>query len=363
MRTTLTDLLGCRYPIIQTGMGWISDARLTAATSAAGGFGILAASTMTPEETARSIAEIKERTDAPFGVNFLVAQPGAREIVDLIISEGVRVASFSRGPTEELFREFKEAGVLVIPSIGAPRHAVKVAAWGADAVIAQGTEAGGHTGAIASSLLIPGVIDAVDLPVVAAGGFYDGRGLAAALAWGAAGIAMGTRFLLVTESPAPDRVKQFYFDSAITATTVTTAVDGLPNRVLVNKMVQQLETGGRLRRTLSAIRGALKLRKSLGVPMIEYLRSGLALKRNEKLSWSQALLTAHAAEVYKAGVLDGDLEGGVFSGGQVTGLIDDLPSCAELIERIVDEARTTLAGLHRYEDAAGGGPGTGADGA
>jgi len=342
MKTPFTELVGIRHPIVQTGMGWISDSTMTAATSAAGGLGILAAATLSPEETAEEIAKIKEATDAPFGVNFLSAQPGAEGIMELIISERVRVASFSRGPNEEMFRRLKAAGAIVIPTIGKPRHAEKVVAWGADAVIAQGNEGGGHTGPIASSLLVPAVADMVDVPVIAAGGFGDGRGLVAAVALGAAGIAMGTRFMLTEESPAPDIVKDLYLSSGLDSTVVTTRVDGLPVRVLYNEAVRRLTHDGATKRMLGALRSALALRRTLGLGYREYLTAGFALKRSEGLSWTQALLTAHAAEVYRVGVLEGDQETGVLASGQVTGRIVDIPSIAELIDRIVVEADETM---------------------
>ena len=342
MKTPLTDLIGIRHPIVQTGMGWISDSRMTAATAEAGGLGILAAATLNPSDTAASIRQIKEVTDAPFGVNFLSAQAGVDEIIETIISEGVRVASFSRGPQEATFRRLNDAGVIVIPTIGKPRHAEKVVGWGADAVIVQGAEGGGHTGAISTSLLIPAVVDAVDVPVIAAGGFSDGRGLAAALALGAAGIAMGTRFLLTEESPAPDHVKDLYLASNLDATVVTTRVDGLPNRVLNSEAVQRLEHDGWIKRFLGALRSSLALRPKLGLGYREYISAGLAMKKAEGLSWTQALLAAHAADVYRVGVLEGDLESGVLSSGQVTGTIEDIPSIAALIERVIGEAEETL---------------------
>jgi NAD(P)H-dependent flavin oxidoreductase YrpB (nitropropane dioxygenase family) len=222
VKTALTELTGITYPIVQTGMGFVAGARLAAATSAAGGLGIIAASTMNIEEMTKAIHSVKERTDAPFGVNIRSDADDARDRVDLMIKEGVRVASFALAPTQELIGRLKDAGVVVIPSIGARRHAEKVAAWGADAVIVQGGEGGGHTGAVPTTVLLPDVVDAVDIPVIAAGGFFDGRGLVAALSYGAAGIAMGTRFLLTSDSPVGDEVKQVYLGKSVRDTVVTT---------------------------------------------------------------------------------------------------------------------------------------------
>ncbi|MGH3434811.1 MAG: NAD(P)H-dependent flavin oxidoreductase, partial [Thermocrispum sp.] len=231
MRTALTELTGVRHPVVQTGMGWVSGPRLVTATARAGGLGILASATMTYDELAAAIREVRERTDAPFGVNLRADAEDADRRADLLIAEGVRVASFALAPRRELIARLKDAGVVVIPSVGAARHAVKVADWGADAVIVQGGEGGGHTGGVATTLLLPAVLDAVQIPVIAAGGFFDGRGLAAALSYGAAGVAMGTRFLLTRESTVPDSVKQAYLARGLADTVVTTQVDGMPHRV------------------------------------------------------------------------------------------------------------------------------------
>ena len=201
LRTRLCELVGIEHPIVQTGMGWVAYPSLVAATSAAGGLGILASATMDLAELRSSVTAVKERTDRPFGVNLRADAPDAAERIDLMGREGVRVASFAQAPTKDLIARAKDRGLVVMPSIGARRHAEKVAAWGVDAVLVQGGEGGGHTGQVPTTLLLPQVVDAVDLPVIAAGGFFDGRGLVAALAYGAAGIAMGTRFLLTQESP------------------------------------------------------------------------------------------------------------------------------------------------------------------
>ena len=184
LRTRICDLFGVRYPIVQTGMGWVAGARLTAATSQAGGLGILASATMTFEQLEKAIADVKARTHKPFGVNLRADQGDVRQRIDLLIKEGVRVASFAQAPDKEVIKRLKGAGVLTMPTIGARRHAEKVASWGVDAVIAQGHEGGGHTGPVPTSLLLPQVCDAVDIPVLGAGGFFDGRGLVAALAYG-----------------------------------------------------------------------------------------------------------------------------------------------------------------------------------
>jgi NAD(P)H-dependent flavin oxidoreductase YrpB (nitropropane dioxygenase family) len=178
IRTPLTDLLGISCPVVQAAMGYVAGARLAAATSSAGGLGIIASATMSPEALRYAIKEVQARTSAPFGVNLRADAADAAERVELIIAAGVPVASFALAPRPELISRLRDAGVTTIASAGARRHAEKVAAWGIDAVIATGGEGGGHTGSVPTSLLLPQIVDAVDIPVIAAGGFFDGRGLA-----------------------------------------------------------------------------------------------------------------------------------------------------------------------------------------
>ena len=256
LHTRLCDLVGVRYPIVQTGMGWVAGPRLAIATAKAGGLGILAAATLTFDEMVSAIDEVRAGTDASFGVNMRTDADDVERRVEHLITAEVKVASFAQAPSQATVARLKEAGVVVIPTIGARRHAEKVAEWGVDAVIAQGTEGGGHTGVVPTSLLIPQVLDAVDLPVIAAGGFVDGRGLAAALAWGADGIAMGTRFLLTADSSVPDNVKAEYLATPSTGTVVTTAIDGAPQRVIATDMVRRLEAA-RLTRFPRAAANAL----------------------------------------------------------------------------------------------------------
>ncbi len=241
LRTPLTELAGVRHPVVQTGMGWVAGPRLVVGTANAGGLGILASATMTYDELDHAIAEVKSRTDQPFGVNLRADAGDAPQRVDLLIRHGVKVASFALAPKQELIAKLKDHGIVVMPSVGAARHAEKVAAWGADAVMIQGGEGGGHTGTVPTTLLLPTVLDAVDIPVVAAGGFFDGRGLAAALSYGAAGVGMGTRFLLTQDSTVPDAVKQRYLAADLNGTVVTAKVDGMPHRMLRTDLVEQVE--------------------------------------------------------------------------------------------------------------------------
>jgi len=345
LRTRLCELLGIRVPIIQTGMGWVSGARLTAATSAAGGLGILASATMSLSELERAITSVKQRTDQPFGVNLRSDQPDVLERIALMIREKVRVASFAQAPSPELVKRLKDAGVFTMPTVGARRHAEKVAAWGVDAVIAQGHEGGGHTGEVPTSLLLPQVCDAVGIPVVGAGGFGDGRGLVAALAYGASGIAMGTRFLLTKESTVPEHVKEKYLATPVNGTVVTRAVDGYPQRVIKTEMIARLERSGPFTRFPRAALRALSFLKLTDTSLGDLLREGLAMKKSQDLSWSQVALAANAPMLTKASLVDGRDEVGILPTGQVVGLIEELPSVAELISRITREAEQTLKRL------------------
>ncbi|WP_028476262.1 nitronate monooxygenase family protein [Nocardia sp. CNY236] len=345
LRTALTDLVGVEHPIVQTGMGWVAGPSLVSATAEAGGLGILASATMTFAELEAAIAKTKAHTSKPFGVNIRADAVDAVERIDLLIREKVAVASFALAPRQDLIAKLKDAGVVVIPSIGAAKHAVKVAAWGADAVIVQGGEGGGHTGPVATTLLLPSVLDAVDIPVVAAGGFFDGRGLAAALSYGAAGIAMGTRFLLTRESTVPDAVKQEYLRRHLQDTVVSAKVDGIPHRVLNTELVQRLEQSGRWRGLTAAAANAARFKSMTGMKWSSMIRDGLTMRKTKDLSWSQIIMAANTPMLLRAGLVEGNTRAGVLAAGQVTGIIDDLPTCQELVDRIVTDAVARIDAL------------------
>jgi NAD(P)H-dependent flavin oxidoreductase YrpB (nitropropane dioxygenase family) len=198
---------------------------------------------------------------------------------------------------------------------------------------------------VPTSLLLPQVVDTVDIPVIAAGGFTDGRGLVAAMAWGAEGVAMGTRFLLTRESTVPDVVKQIYLGKSVTDTVVTKAIDGFPQRVIRTELVDELEGASRLTRLPKALTSALQFRKITGTSLSDLVREGLAMKRNQDITWSQLVMAANSPMLIKASMVDGRPDVGILPTGQGIGVIDDLPTVAELITRIVDEADRTLARL------------------
>jgi NAD(P)H-dependent flavin oxidoreductase YrpB (nitropropane dioxygenase family) len=348
LHTRACDVFGVEYPIVQTGMGWVAGASLTAATARAGGLGIIASATMDLKQLRRAIAEVKSRTDKPFGVNLRADASDGKDRIRLMLDEGVKIASFAQAPREELVAMLKDNGVVVICSIGAKRHAEKVMEWGVDAVIAQGAEAGGHVGTVPTSLLLPQVVDAVQgrIVVIGAGGFFDGRGLVAALAYGADGIAMGTRFLLTSDSQVPDTIKAIYLSKSVTDTVVTRQVDGQSHRVLRTELVDELESArGKVWSLPRAILNAYRYQKLTKVPYVTMLKEGLAMRKSMGLTWTQMLMAANTPMLLKASLVDGNVASGVIPSGQVVGLVDDLPSCKELIDRTMAEAEKVLGNL------------------
>jgi NAD(P)H-dependent flavin oxidoreductase YrpB (nitropropane dioxygenase family) len=338
IRTPLTELVGIDHPVVQTGMGWVAGPRLVSATARSGALGLLASATMDLAQLEESILEVKERTDRPFGVNLRADAADAGERIDLLIRHEVKVASFALAPKQDLIAKLKDHGIIVIPSVGAARHAEKVAGWGADAVVVQGGEGGGHTGPVPTTLLLPSVLDAVDIPVIAAGGFYDGRGLAAALSYGAAGVAMGTRFLLTSDSSVPLPIKQRYLTFGLDGTRVTTKADGMPHRLLRTDFVEGLEASGPAARFSGTVRRTLAFKRMSGMSWLQLAVDGWRMKRAGERSWSQVMQAANTPMLLKAGLVDGDLDAGMLASGQVVGLLESLPTCDELVSSVVDEA-------------------------
>jgi NAD(P)H-dependent flavin oxidoreductase YrpB (nitropropane dioxygenase family) len=346
LETRLTEKLGCKYPIVQTAMGWVADPNLVAGSCNAGGFGFLAGATIPADEMERDILRVKELTDQPFGVNFHMYQPNAAHIVDLVIEHGVRAVSYSRSPGPEFIKKLKDAGVVCMPTVGLPKHAIKAVELGADAVTVQGGEGGGHTGAVPTTLLIPQVVDAVGdkVPVVAAGGFKDGRGLLAALSWGADGIAMGTRFLMTEESPVPRETLQRYMDCKNPAEIIVSkAMDGLPQRMIMNELLSSLEKAGPAKKLWIALVNAWAFHKHTGGSMAGLLKSAWAMHKDSEIPTSQAIMSANAPMIIQKAMVEGEPADGVLPSGQVAGVIDQLLSCEDLINSIVTEAEQRLA--------------------
>lgn len=346
LSTPLTERLGCRYPILQTAMGWVATPQLVAATSNAGAFGFLAGAVIPAERIEEEILKVKALTDRPFGLNLHMFLPGADHMLDMAIKHGLRAVSYSRSPSAALVSKLKDAGLVCIPTVGAVKHAVAAVKMGADMVTVQGGEGGGHTGNVPTSLLIPQVLDAVKVPVVAAGGFKDGRGLVAALAYGAAGIAMGTRFLMTSDSPVPRATLERYVTSELTNIIVSTRVDGAPMRMILNETLGRLEKSSVVGRYWTALKSGLAFRKHAGLGYVEMLKSALANARANKLTLAETLMAANSPMLIQRSMVEGHPSEGVLPSGQVAGLIRDLPSAAEVIERIIAEAEARLDALN-----------------
>ena len=345
--TPLTEALGCRIPVIQTAMGWVAKPGLVAATSNAGAFGFLAAAVMSPKEMAEEIARLRDLTPHQFGVNFHSFQPGAAEIVEIILSnkDRVRAVSFGRGPDAKMIGRFKDAGILCIPTIGAVKHAQKMEQLGCDMVTVQGGEGGGHTGAVPTTVLLPQVLDTVKIPVVAAGGFADGRGLAAALAFGAVGIAMGTRFLMTAESPVPAAPKAAYVKAGTGDIAVSTKVDGIPQRMILNPLLKRIEGSGTLSMWLRAMEAGMEMKRQTGMGWGDVLRTAKSMTSHGEMPLAQAMMAAAAPMMIQRAVVSGDAENGLMATGVVAGRIKDLPSCADLLAGIEAEAEARLKAM------------------
>ena len=347
LHTVMVERLGCRVPIIQTAMGWIAEPSLVIASSNAGAFGFLGAAVMAPDEVRTKLLAVRRGTDRPFGVNFHAFQPGAEAIVDLILDNraAVRAVSFGRGPNAKMIGRFRDAGILCVPTVGAVKHAQKMAELGCDMITVQGGEGGGHTGSVPSTVLLPQVLDAVNIPVIAAGGFADGRGLAAALAYGAVGIAMGTRFLLTRESPMPETAKAGYLKAGTDQILVTTKLDGVPQRMIRTPLMDRIERSGGLAMWLRAFEAGRAMKRQTGASWLDFFRSARGMTAHGAMPLKQAMMAATMPMLIQKAVVDGDIEHGVMATGLVGGRIGDVPTCQELVDRIMAEARERLAVL------------------
>lgn len=347
LHTVLCERLGCSAPIIQTAMGWVAEPSLVIASSNAGAFSFLGAAVMTPDEVREKILAVRKGTDRPFGVNFHSFQPGADRIVELILEnrEQVRAVSFGRGPNAKMIGRFKDAGILCIPTVGAVKHAQKMVELGVDMVSVQGGEGGGHTGSVPTTVLLPQVLDAVDVPVIACGGFADGRGLVAALSYGAVGIAMGTRFLLTKESPVPDVTKAEYLKASTDGIVVTTRLDGIPQRMIRSKLMDRIERSGNLGMWLRALEAGMQMKKQTGASWLEFIKAAKGMTSHGAMPLKQAMMAATMPMLIQKAVVEGDVEHGVMATGVVGGRIAEVPTCRELVDRIMEQARERLEAL------------------
>ena len=306
MKTEITKLLGIQYPVIQGGMAWVAEHNLAAAVSNAGGLGIIGAASAPPEIVRQEIRKCKELTDKPFGVNVMLLNPNAEEVAKIVVEEGVRVVTTGAGNPSKYMELWKNAGVKVIPVVASVAMAKLMERAGADAVVAEGMESGGHIGSATTMTLVPQVADAVQIPVIAAGGIGDGRGLAAALLLGAAAVQMGTRFVVASESIAHDNYKQKIIKAKDIDSEITGASTGHPIRSLRNKMTREY----------------LKLEQS-GADFMEL----------EKLTLGSL----------RKAVMDGDVEYGTVMAGQIAGMVSKVQPCKDMIEEIVQEADRLLS--------------------
>ncbi|MGQ9585344.1 MAG: enoyl-[acyl-carrier-protein] reductase FabK [Anaerolineae bacterium] len=308
IHTPLCDLLGIEYPILQGGMAWVATAELVAAVSEAGGLGVLGAGNAPPEYVRDQIRAVRSRTDKPFGVNVPMFSPVVREVLELCVAEKVPVVTTGAGNSGRFIPMLKEAGIKVLPLVASVALAKRLERAGADAIVAEGMESGGHVGDVSSLPLIPQVVDAVDVPVVAAGGFADGRGLVAALALGAMGIQMGTRFICTTECIVHPNYKERILRANERATIVTGHALGHPIRAIRNPMTTYFA---------------------------ELERQGVSEEELIRLGTGKLRLA----------VEKGDVEQGSLMAGQVAGLIHDVVPVRELLQRTVEEAEAALGRL------------------
>ena len=343
IRTPLTDLLGCRYPIIQSPMTQISDVGLAVAASEAGAFGVFVSSIAPVGRVKEYLDRIGQRTSQPYGVYLSGFQPNLSEVLDAVCASRSRAAIYGRGFDRPSIARLKQAGLMCMATVGAVKHAAKAVDLGADVIVAQGGEGGGHTGPLATSVLLPQVLDAVRVPVVASGGFFDGRGLAAALTYGASGVAMGTRFLMTSDAPLSEKARQLYQATTdISGVVVSSAIDGLPQRVIANRLVKDLEGKSGLRRMIDAAAALLRWKAEQGVSNRRFAETAVRILRGDPGSAVTTVQAAMLPELLRRGLLEGDVEGGLFPSGQAVCAIAKTPSCADLIKQIVAEARIGL---------------------
>lgn len=334
MKTRITELFGIHYPIILSGMSWISVPKMVAAVSNAGGLGILATGPLDTGQTRKAVREIRTLTDRPFGANATLLMPGAAENAKILLEEQVPVINFALGKGDWIAREAHAYGGKVIATVVNSRHAKRAQDYGSDAVIATGHEAAAHGDAVTSLVLIPSLADVLDIPVIAAGGFADGRGLAAALALGAEGIAMGTRFMTTKESPLHENFKRLSMEKDAQDTLYSSRFDGIPCRVLKTAHAERF-----MQRRLNLLRAFFNARaiaRQLRLPFVKLFFGVIAS------GWNNAVQLAYMAngfEAFRVATEEGNTEEGLLPVGQATGLIHDEPTVAELLERIVSEAR------------------------
>ena len=312
MKTEIIELLGITYPVIQGGMAWVAEASLAAAVSNAGGLGLIAAAAAPAQWVREQIRKARELTNKPFGVNIMLMSPEADEVAKVIVEEGVSVVTTGAGSPEKYMADWKNAGVKVIPVVASSALAKRMERCGADAVVAEGTEAGGHIGELTTMALVPQVADAVKIPVIAAGGIADGRGMAAAFMLGARGIQAGTVFAASKESVIHEQYKNSILKAKDIDTRVTGRTTGHPIRVLRNDMARKY---------------------------LELDKNGADFQELEALTLGGL----------RKAVVEGDIKNGSLMAGQIAGLVKESLSCEELIRQMVSQAENLMNGAKLYE--------------
>jgi enoyl-[acyl-carrier protein] reductase II len=336
MKTRITEMLGIQHPIVLSGMSWISVPKMVAAVSNAGGLGILATGPLDADQTRKAIKEIKSLTNKPFGTNATLLFPGAAENAQVALDEKVPVINFSLGKGDWIVNAAHAYGGKVIATVVNHKHAKRAQDYGCDGLLVTGHEAAAHGGDATTFCLIPTIASAVDIPIIAAGGVADGRGLAAAIALGADGAAMGTRLMTTQESPLHDAYKQLSINKDVYDTIYSTRFDGLGCRVLDTKAARKaVRESLNIKKMIEALTNSMDIAKQLHLPYIKLFIGVMAS------GWKNAKQLAFMANAFKAirvATEYGDLSSGVLPVGQCTGLIKDNPTVAEVIERTVREA-------------------------
>ena len=345
MKTRITEMVGIKYPIVLSGMSWISTPKMVAAVSNAGGLGILATGPLNAEQTRESIREIRKLTDKPFGANASLMFPGAAENAKVLLQEKVPVINFALGKGDWIVKEAHKYGGKVFATVVNVKHAKRAQDFGTDAVIATGQEAAAHGEDVTSLVLIPHLAENLNIPVIAAGGFADGRGIAAALALGAEGVAMGTRLMTTKESPLHENFKKLTMQKDVYDTLFSKRFDGILCRVMKTDAAKHA-----IKKGLSwpaAFFNSQDIAKQMGVP---YFKLFLGVLLSGYKNARQLAFMANAFKAIRVATENGDSKTGVLPVGQVQGLIHDQPTVAELFERIMKEAKSAQSKVNAALD-------------
>ena len=340
MKTRITELLGIKHPIMLAGMAFVSLPKLVAAVSNAGGIGMLNCVAYTPNQIKDVIRQVKSLTDKPFGVNATLIFPNAKENLEVALEEKVPLINFALGKGDWIIKAVHQYGGKVLATVAMEKHARRAEMDGADGLVVTGHEAAAHGADAGTLVLIPLIARQTKLPIIAAGGFCDGRGLAAALVLGADGISMGTRFMLTQECVMHQKAKEISLKATVEDTICSEKIDGLPGRWLKTPAAMKMAEGKTS--FLQALSSGLQIKRMIDVPFFKLFLGGLKQRGVRDLA-RQAL----SISGLKIAIDNGDLETGVLPVSQAIGLINDMPTCKEVIERTVAEAQELLEAVRR----------------